>query len=274
MFEVADLVVLLVFCGIPLAIGNYLMVTAEPFSDGTLATGEKFPDELRAKGHLRILAEVVVFLAIVCVLGLYVAKHAGVNAIALTNPGVSLAGRLLRIVGAGIVFGLISAIVFDVLRFVAFYDHLKSWDGDVCFRRWRPFCGAALWAGVLEELLFRLVLLSSLAWVASFWWADTDGKPASPAFWVANVLASLVMAASHMSLVGSEVPFTIWNATKWIAIVTVVSLLLGYVYWHYGFEASVICHGSSILLGWLYGSLWKHLRPRADNSETCTGGHQ
>jgi 4-amino-4-deoxy-L-arabinose transferase-like glycosyltransferase len=50
--------------------------------------------------------------------------------------------------------------------------------------------------GVDEEILCRLFLLSLLAWLIGFVWHAPDGAPTLGAFWLANILAAVILATS------------------------------------------------------------------------------
>lgn len=82
------------------------------------------------------------------------------------------------------------------------------------FSRWRPFVRAAFWAGIVEDLRFRLIGLSFIVYLLGYVCLKTEGGPAAVSFWLANVLVSLAMAASHAAMVGSEIPYTLWNVAK------------------------------------------------------------
>lgn len=257
MFELTDLAVLLAFCSLPLLIGNHLLLTAKPFSDGTRATGDSFPEQLERRGRWRVYGESVLLVVIVCALGLLLASWAGLEPIRLTNGEIPLRERIWQILKAGVSYGVVAWLVFDLLRVVFFYRHLKTWDEDCRLDNWRPFVGAACFAGVFEELLFRLAILSAIAWGLAIMWPAASGDGLSAVFWIANGGAALAMAASHLSILGAELPKTWFNAAKWISLVFTVSLVLGYVYWEFGFEASVVCHATALLMGWIVSSLVK-----------------
>lgn len=96
-------------------------------------------------------------------------------------------------------------------------------------------------AAMLEELLFRLLLLSLLAWLLGKCWHRPDGLPSEGAGWCANVIAAVVFALIHAPRTSSmALTFTPRVMTAGMA-----GILFGYLYWKRGLEAAIIAHFSA-----------------------------
>ena len=257
MIDWTHLASLSIASGILLLLGNWLLLKSDRFSDGSLPFDESWPEQLRSKGVIRVVVESAIVFVVLSGLGLFLAGLAGVTALQSFSDEHSVMPRILRIAALGVGFGIVCGAVFEALRVFLFFPDLKKWNEDCRFSRWRTFCGAAICAGIFEELVFRLILLSALAWAFGFLWRADDGTPASLAFWTANLVVSFLMAVVHIPLAGFAVPRTTVNAIKVLVLVTIVSLLLGYVYWFFGFEIVVLCHASALLFSWLVTSAFE-----------------
>jgi membrane protease YdiL (CAAX protease family) len=110
----------------------------------------------------------------------------------------------------------------------------------------------ALWKRVLlayaaaieEEMLFRLLLLSLLAWRLGKRWHRPDGLPSEGAGWLANLIAVAAFALAH-------VPTTSLTAlafTPHVMTAGMAGALFGYLYWKRGLEAAIIAHFSTDLM--------------------------
>jgi membrane protease YdiL (CAAX protease family) len=150
-----------------------------------------------------------------------------------------LRAMLQEAVGAGTSLGII------VLLLYVFVVHVPISSMAAIAR-------VALWKRVLlayaaameEEVLFRLVLLSLLAWLLGKHWHRPDGLPSGGAGWLANLIAALVFALAHA-------PRTSWPAlafTPRVMTAGMAGVLFGYLYWKHGLEAAIIAHFSADLI--------------------------
>ena len=186
-------------------------------------------------------------------LGLFLAERAGLKPLSLMATEQPFAQRLAYVLLLGSGFGVLVAVTFDVLSMAMFYRFHSKWIEDCRFDRWKTFCGAALGAGVAEELVFRLVLLSGLIWAFAAIW-PTHG------FWLANLIASLLMSATHLPIVGSVVPRSVGARIRLIVLVTAVSMILGYAYRSFGLEVAVLAHAVGLLVSWLLWAIVHRIR--------------
>jgi len=110
----------------------------------------------------------------------------------------------------------------------------------------------ALWKRVLlayaaameEEVLFRLLLLSLLAWLLGKRWHRPDGLPSEGAGWLANLISAAAFALAHT-------PRASWPALAFaprVMTAGMAGVLFGYLYWKHGLEAAIIAHFSADLI--------------------------
>jgi Type II CAAX prenyl endopeptidase Rce1-like len=104
----------------------------------------------------------------------------------------------------------------------------------------------ALWQRVLvayeaaleEKLLFRLVLLSLLAWLVGKIWHGQDSRPGLRALWTANAIAAIVFAVAHLPRVSAAAI----ALPERVVTTSMAGVLFGYLYWKHGLEAAVVAH--------------------------------
>ena len=96
---------------------------------------------------------------------------------------------------------------------------------------------AAFAAGVTEEVLLRLFLLSALAGLLSVL------LPRGPALWSANVLAALVFGGLHFgNVLALGIHLDLRVALSVLALNGAVGLLCGWLYCTRGIEAAMVAH--------------------------------
>jgi membrane protease YdiL (CAAX protease family) len=94
-------------------------------------------------------------------------------------------------------------------------------------------------AAVGEELVFRLFLLSLLAWLLGKVWPQEDGQLSGRALWTANAVTAMIFGVAHLGRM------TELSITGRIVMPGMLGLLLGYLYRRYGVEAAMVAHFSA-----------------------------
>jgi formylglycine-generating enzyme required for sulfatase activity len=96
-------------------------------------------------------------------------------------------------------------------------------------------------AGASEEIVYRLGLMTLLAWLGTQLVPGHRGQPRAAVVWTANVLAALVFGVSHLY---GAIPFprTLTSATRVVAQNTALGVVLGWVYWDYGLASGMLAH--------------------------------
>ena len=105
----------------------------------------------------------------------------------------------------------------------------------------------ALGFPLFEEIFFRLFLFTLIAWLFSRIFRSPEGKPSSTVFWMANITQALAFGLFHLPN-GSTVWWEPWFMQVLAAPQCWLGLIAGYLFWHYGLEASVLAHLTADLL--------------------------
>lgn len=112
---------------------------------------------------------------------------------------------------------------------------------------WRGFVGA-LGGGLAEELLYRLFLLSAVAWILVKLFHVTSEERRSVAIWVANFLVAIYFGVEHFGNQALWAPLTPLVALRTVLIILPPGLAFGYLYKKHGFEAAALSHTAIIAL--------------------------
>jgi len=108
-----------------------------------------------------------------------------------------------------------------------------------------PWAGllAAVAAGVNEETVFRLFVLSLLAWLGGFVFGASDGRPRASVLWTANVLAALAFGAVHLADANAiGLPMNALVLTRTFLLNGIPGLVFGWLFWRYGLESAMLAH--------------------------------
>jgi membrane protease YdiL (CAAX protease family) len=101
----------------------------------------------------------------------------------------------------------------------------------------------AIHAGISEEIVFRLFLLSAIVWAALLILRRLQPRAsASRIFWMSNVVIALLFGVAHLPAWAAATTVTVPLAAAVIIVNGFVSLVLGHVYWRYGIVAAAIAH--------------------------------
>jgi len=109
---------------------------------------------------------------------------------------------------------------------------------------WIPWALAAE-ASVLEEVGFRLFLLSGIVWLLRRVWR----LPVSPLIaWSAITVSALGFALAHLPAWLAVTEPTLLLVTTVLALNGLAGLVLGKLYWEWGIEAAVVAHFAADLI--------------------------
>jgi hypothetical protein len=112
------------------------------------------------------------------------------------------------------------------------YTRLSLWKRAlVCF-----------YGGIDEEILLRLFMMSGLTWLLGLVWKSPAGMPALGAFWLANLLATLLFGAGHLPATARVTPLTPLVVTRALILNGVAGLMFGFLFMTYGLEAAILAH--------------------------------
>jgi membrane protease YdiL (CAAX protease family) len=108
---------------------------------------------------------------------------------------------------------------------------------------WQGFLGA-ISAGINEEILLRLFLLSGLAWLIQWIFTRrTSGRPGRRVLWAANILAAVTFGLLHLpNLSALNVPFSPYLLALIVTLNGAAGLAFGWLYWTFGLESAILAH--------------------------------
>jgi hypothetical protein len=114
-------------------------------------------------------------------------------------------------------------------------------DGDRYPASWQLIL-ASIKAGIMEEIFTRLLLMTFLAWLASFISRDSSGRPTPTAFWAVIILCGLLFGASHVESRLSIPGITAGDIAILMTVNTFFGVILGWLYWKLGLECAMFTH--------------------------------
>lgn len=97
-------------------------------------------------------------------------------------------------------------------------------------------------AGVNEEVMLRLGLMTILAWIGVKLAGDSQLSPAVG--WTANVVTALAFGALHLPLAAAMGDLTASVVVRTLMLNVIAGLVFGWLYWRRGLLAAVVAHVS------------------------------
>lgn len=122
---------------------------------------------------------------------------------------------------------------------------------------------ASFYGGLNEEFLFRLFVMSAVAWLLSWVWHTSAGLPTTAVYWGANGIAAGLFGLGHLpaakGLLGRITPLV---AIRSLLLNGWVGLTCGWLFWRYGLEAAVVAHFTVDIVYHVGGTLLLRLLDR------------
>lgn len=95
---------------------------------------------------------------------------------------------------------------------------------------------------IIEEIHFRLLIMTALAWLIGKLFRERMGARGAKVWWTALVVQGFAFAAMHA--LSGESP--LWWEPRIVQVMldprVVAGVVLGYAYWRWGLESSIIAH--------------------------------
>lgn len=187
--------------------------------------------------------------SIAALVGLYLGDSVGLGAPIIENwisgnrPSHRPLGRAaLWGVGTGVLIVVLSIAVFNPLIVEDVID-------PTTFPEISPALGAlaSVGAGITEEMLFRLGLVTLLVWLGFRLGArtDDDERPATWLVWGAIVVVSLAFGAAHLPATSEIFRLTPAVIARAFVLNGVGGVVFGWLYWRRGLLAAMIAHFST-----------------------------
>jgi membrane protease YdiL (CAAX protease family) len=221
----------------------------------TLASNPQLADKaatLRITTTIASLGQCILLYWPLALLGLLVAGRLGLGApyLAAWLEGQPSPGRWTRILtpaavigfGSGVLVLLLSGLLSSLTA-----GELARLNATLPKNAVPPALDgffAAISAGINEEILLRLFLLSSLAWVIQWLLTRrTRGHPSTAILWAANLLSAIAFGLLHMpNLAVMNVPISPYLIAYLVALNGLAGLGFGWLFFTYGLESAILAH--------------------------------
>jgi membrane protease YdiL (CAAX protease family) len=171
-------------------------------------------------------------------LGLTLGKNVGLGAPVLSawfGDGRSPQVRWLRAALIGVGTGAF-LLAIDRVGFLPFQpERIRSLATTPA--GWRGLL-ASFYGGILEEVMTRLFLMTTLVWLGAKFVQGSSGALRVTAI----VLSALLFAAGHLPAVTQLVPLDAAVVARVITLNTAGGVVFGLVYWRWGIEHAMVSH--------------------------------
>lgn len=101
---------------------------------------------------------------------------------------------------------------------------------------------AVAYSGVIEEIVFRLFIMSLVVWLLRRHWLPSRRWPMAKVMWIAIVVAALAFGAAHLPKWSAEISQLPIIALSILMLNGIVGTVLGVLYWRFGLEVAILCH--------------------------------
>jgi hypothetical protein len=173
--------------------------------------------------------------ALVIALGLTMANHTGLGAPLL--EGRLRKKDLLNWLRSGLTLTVLMSVVGFPFSLIA---NLGADPATYPFG-WE-LLPASFKAGVVEEILARLFLVSLLVWLGGLLKRDGQGRPIRGIYWTAIVLAGLVFGWEHVAAQLAHPAATFWNYALLMVLSSTAGIYFGWLFWKLGLEWAIFAH--------------------------------
>ncbi len=161
--------------------------------------------------------------------------------------------RFRGIVARGSLAGIACGLLILLLDFQVFRQPMLEMFRDLSIKTPKeaispPLYGfmAAISAGIIEEILFRLFGLSLLVWLIGLPIHIEEIRPRLTVFWIANITFAIVFAAAHLaSATAIGWPMNALVLTRTFVLNGAAGIVFGGLFWTYGLESAMVAHFST-----------------------------
>jgi membrane protease YdiL (CAAX protease family) len=201
---------------------------------------------------LSAFASNLIVYAVVSLVGLILAARIGLGLPFLEgwltkNP---IWGRLKDVLLLAVVLGIIVGSLIIAIDTLIFAPQISSQLGEgaasgIQGTRPPPWQGllAAISAGITEEVIFRLFVVSLLAWLGGLIFQDEEGRPRAGVMWFAIILVAVAFGLAHLpatAAVGLSLNALV--VSRAIVLNGLGGIVFGWLYWRRGLESAMVCH--------------------------------
>ncbi len=184
------------------------------------------------------LIETAVLYAICISVGLFLAKKVGMGAPILQDyfDGKQIdTSRLIRFLKIGLVCGVLIVVAVVAVDYFAFYQIAVSLNSKFKPELWKRAL-ACFYGGICEEILMRLFLTTTLAWIF------LKIKKSDLSVWLAIIVATLVFGLGHLPATATLIALSPLVILRALVLNGIAGISFGWLYWKKGLEAAMIAH--------------------------------
>ena len=210
---------------------------------------DEFTSKYTAMATLDLLPSLLVegiLLAIATILGLLLAHsiHLGAPLLEALLVGKNVETQFQDIIMPGLWFGIGIGLALLLIERLLFRNRLRKivHYAPTRWNRWK-FILASFHQGIALEVFLRLFCLSLVAWMLSRIWHTPTGAATPAVLWSSNILISIFAAFIYRqgvlltsALAGMYSPLIV---TRTVLLDGLLGIVFGYLFWHYGLEASI-----------------------------------
>jgi len=150
----------------------------------------------------------------------------------------------LQILGRASLIGVgLGTVILIVIRFVllSILPEIRlRFTAESSLETWKRVV-IAFDSAVLEEIIFRLFLLSSLVWIVSKIW-QLQKPPTPEIFWAINALIAIGFGIAHLPQWSAITPLTPLVILIVVFLNSFGGVTFGYLFYANGLEAAIVAH--------------------------------
>ncbi len=189
------------------------------------------------------MAENTLLFAVLIIAGLYFARQMGLGLPMLESAlrGEPFGREARKTIAVSVVIGVL------VAGFVAAADiafgiagvSIKSPNASP--PAWQGFL-AAFYGGIAEEIVFRLFLMTLIAWGLRLIKRMLDRSPSSAEMWLAISISAVLFGLGHLPATAALTELTGTIVLRAIILNGIYGLVAGWLYWKKGLESAMVAH--------------------------------
>ena len=221
---------------------------------GSILESMDLPMPLPVLIALQIVQSAILF-AIIIFAGMFFASRVGLGTPILDSltRGESASDKVRAILPISIGLGVLAGLLIIGMDVFVFQPLLINELGDSADAlnlqnsqpaAWKGFL-ASVYGGIAEEIQLRLLVMSFFVWLGRFISRTQAGKPTSPVFWIANILAAVLFGLGHLPATAALIPLTPLVVSRALLLNGIGGVIFGWLYWKRGLEAAMIAHFSA-----------------------------
>lgn len=236
------------------------VIAVIPYSlelQGSVLENLDVPLSLPALIAIQVVQNALLF-GLLIAAGLFFAGRTGLGAPILEARarGEAVTEKVRAILPVSIIVGVIASLLIIGLELAIFQPALLRELGNSANplslqnaqpEAWKGFL-ASFYGGIVEEVLLRLFVMSSLAWVGKFVSHTPDGFPTPAVLWIANILAAIMFGLAHLPVTAALIPLTPLVILRAVVLNGLGGVAFGWLYWKRGLEAAMVAHFSADLV--------------------------